>query len=52
MCGPTVAAVLARELRVPVPEVGTYRIRIPVRPLPLAALASLEGGDADDLLEE
>ncbi len=44
MCGPTVAAVIARERGVPVEAVGTWRIRSPVRPLPLVALAALEGG--------
>jgi NADPH-dependent 2,4-dienoyl-CoA reductase/sulfur reductase-like enzyme len=48
MCGPTVAAIIAHERGVPVPEVGTYRIRIPVRPLPLAILAELEGGEPDE----
>jgi len=44
MCGPAVAAVIARAQNVPVEAVGTWRIRFPVRPLPLAALAALEGG--------
>jgi NADPH-dependent 2,4-dienoyl-CoA reductase/sulfur reductase-like enzyme len=44
MCGPTVAAVIARERGVPVEAVGTWRVRTPVRPLPLVALAALEGG--------
>jgi NADPH-dependent 2,4-dienoyl-CoA reductase/sulfur reductase-like enzyme len=48
MCGPTVAAIIAHERGVPVQEVGTYRIRIPVRPLPLAILAELEGGEPDE----
>ncbi|HSU05087.1 MAG TPA: NAD(P)/FAD-dependent oxidoreductase [Acetobacteraceae bacterium] len=43
MCGPTVAAVIARETGRNMAEVGTYRIRIPVRPVPLAALADLVG---------
>jgi len=50
MCGPTVAAIIARERGVAVQDVGNYRIRIPVRPLPLAALALLEGGAADGSL--
>ena len=44
MCGPIVAAVLAREQNLPVEAVGMWRIRFPVRPLPLTALAALEGG--------
>jgi octopine oxidase subunit A len=50
MCGPTVAAIIASERGVPVQDVGNYRIRIPVRPVPLAVLAELEGGAADDSL--
>jgi NADPH-dependent 2,4-dienoyl-CoA reductase/sulfur reductase-like enzyme len=41
MCGPTIAPVIARETGRAVQEVGTYRIRIPVRPVPLALLAEL-----------
>jgi NADPH-dependent 2,4-dienoyl-CoA reductase/sulfur reductase-like enzyme len=44
MCGPGVAAVIAREQNLPVEAVGTWRIRFPVRPLPLTALAALAGG--------
>lgn len=44
MCGPAVAAVLAREQNLPIDAVGTWRIRFPARPLPLTCLASLEGG--------
>jgi octopine oxidase subunit A len=43
MCGPTVARVIARESGRSIAEVGTYRIRIPVRPVPLMALAELLG---------
>jgi NADPH-dependent 2,4-dienoyl-CoA reductase/sulfur reductase-like enzyme len=43
MCGPTVAAVVARERHLPIEAMGTWRIRFPVRPLPLVALAALEG---------
>lgn len=41
VCGPTVAAILARENRLSPEEVGYYRIRPPLKPLPLAALAAL-----------
>ncbi len=44
MCGPAVAAVIAREQNLPIEAVGTWRIRFPVRPLPLTALAALAGG--------
>jgi hypothetical protein len=43
MCGPTVAAVIARESGRSIRDVGTYRIRIPVRPVPLMAFAELAG---------
>jgi octopine oxidase subunit A len=43
MCGPTVARVIARESGRSIAEVGAYRIRIPVRPVPLMALAELVG---------
>ena len=43
MCGPTVAAVIARESGRSIRDVGTYRIRIPVRPVPLMAFAELVG---------
>lgn len=45
MCGPTVSAVIARESGHSIQEVGTYRIRIPVRPIPLTALADLVGDE-------
>jgi thioredoxin reductase len=50
MCGPTIGSVIARETGRPVREVGPYRIRIPVRPVPLALLADLqdETGWKDD----
>ncbi|MGH7115489.1 MAG: (2Fe-2S)-binding protein [Stellaceae bacterium] len=46
MCGPTVAAVIARESGRSIADLGTYRIRIPVRPVPLVALAELAAGEA------
>jgi bacterioferritin-associated ferredoxin len=45
VCGPTVAAILARENRLSPEEVGYYRIRPPLKPLPLAALAALADTD-------
>ena len=41
LCGLTVTQILASELDKPVAEVGAYRIRSPLKPVPLAALASL-----------
>jgi len=49
VCGPTVAAILASENRLSPEEVGYYRIRPPLKPLPLAALAAL--ADADETPE-
>ncbi len=49
VCGPTVAAILATENRLSPEEVGYYRIRPPLKPLPLAALAAL--ADADETPE-
>lgn len=43
LCGPTVGALIARETGHSIQEVGTYRIRIPVRPIPLMTLAALAG---------
>lgn len=40
-CGLAVSQILASELGKPVAEVGAYRIRSPLKPVPLAALASL-----------
>jgi NAD(P)H-nitrite reductase large subunit len=43
MCGPTVSALIARETGRSIQDVGAYRIRVPVRPIPLVALAELVG---------
>ena len=45
MCGLTVAEVMAKELGRSVEEVGYYRIRSPIKPLPLSALAALEADE-------
>jgi len=42
MCALTVSEVIADTLGKPVPEVGTYRIRFPIKPLTVGELASLE----------
>ncbi len=41
MCGLTVSQILASELGKPVAEVGAYRIRAPLKPIPLGSLAAL-----------
>lgn len=40
-CGLAVSQILASELGKPVAEVGAYRIRSPLKPVPLASLAAL-----------
>lgn len=41
ICGLPVTGILARELRVSPAEVGAYRIRAPLKPVPLSAIAKL-----------
>lgn len=41
MCGLTVSQILANELNKPVSEIGSYRIRSPLKPVPMNALAQL-----------
>ncbi|MBS0437762.1 MAG: FAD-dependent oxidoreductase [Proteobacteria bacterium] len=41
VCGNVVTQVLADELGIPPGEVGAYRIRAPLKPIPLGALAGL-----------
>jgi bacterioferritin-associated ferredoxin len=41
MCGATVSQILAAELGKPVTEVGAYRVRAPLKPVPLDSLAAL-----------
>jgi hypothetical protein len=41
ICGPVVEAILAAENGLSRQEVGSYRIRPPLKPLPLAAIAAL-----------
>lgn len=45
ICGPVVAAILAAENRLSPQEVGAYRIRPPLKPVPLAAIATLAATD-------
>jgi thioredoxin reductase len=42
ICGPIVAEVIARALQQTADKPGQFRVRMPVRPLPLAALAELQ----------
>lgn len=44
VCGTVVAQVLAAELGKPPGEVGAYRIRAPLKPIPLRALTALAEG--------
>ena len=48
MCGLTVTQILAGELGKPPDEVGAYRIRAPLKPIPLASLASLATSSPKD----
>ena len=45
MCGSTIARILAEGLDTDMASVGHYRLRIPVKPLPLAELAELKHAD-------
>ena len=45
VCGTVVTQVLAQALFRPEAEVGAYRIRAPIKPVPLGALAAMADGD-------
>jgi NADPH-dependent 2,4-dienoyl-CoA reductase/sulfur reductase-like enzyme len=45
VCGTVVTQVLAEALGKPEAEVGAYRIRAPIKPVPLGALAAMADGD-------
>ena len=45
VCGTVVTQVLAQALGRPEAEVGAYRIRAPIKPVPLGALAAMADGD-------
>ena len=49
MCGLAVTQILAAELKVSPTQVGAYRIRAPLKPIPLASLAAMA---ADNITEE
>jgi hypothetical protein len=42
VCGPVVAAILGAENALAPEDVGQYRIRPPLKPVPLSALAALD----------
>lgn len=50
MCALTIAEVIARERGLPMAQIGLFRTRIPVKPVPLAALARL--GNAQDDVQD
>jgi hypothetical protein len=49
MCGLTVTQILAAELNISPTEVGAYRIRAPLKPIPLASVAAM---DSDNIIQE
>lgn len=52
MCGIAVTQILAAELGRAPAEVGAYRIRPPLKPVPIASIASLAGNAAEQPDEE
>jgi NADPH-dependent 2,4-dienoyl-CoA reductase/sulfur reductase-like enzyme len=49
MCGLTVTQILAAELNISPTEVGAYRIRAPLKPIPLASVAAMA---SDNIIQE
>jgi NADPH-dependent 2,4-dienoyl-CoA reductase/sulfur reductase-like enzyme len=47
ICGITVTQILAKALDQPPGQVGAYRIRAPLKPVPLGSIAALAEGSAD-----
>lgn len=45
MCGMTVAEIIADVHQASVPETGYFRVRPPLKPVPLGALANMENGE-------
>jgi hypothetical protein len=45
MCGMTVAEIIADVHRTPVSETGHFRVRPPLKPVPLGALANMENSE-------
>jgi NADPH-dependent 2,4-dienoyl-CoA reductase/sulfur reductase-like enzyme len=52
LCGLTVSELMAEARGVPVPEVGRYRIRPPVKPVTVRELAGLQGLDREPRIGE
>ncbi len=52
LCGITVTQILAAELGRTPQEIGAYRVRAPLKPVPIAAVATLAGLDAEASTEE
>ena len=46
LCGPTVSRLIAEARGVSISEVGYFRLRPPVKPVPLRCFASLDEGVA------
>lgn len=46
LCGLTVSRLIAEERGVPISEVGYFRLRPPVKPIPLRSFAAVRGGTA------
>lgn len=46
LCGPSVIELIAEQRGVTVPEVGHYRLRMPVKPITLAEIASMPQSEA------
>jgi hypothetical protein len=51
VCGPSVAALIARETDRPRAEVGQFRVRPPVFPTPLTALKAVADDQAANTLQ-
>ena len=52
ICGITVTQILAKALDKPPAQVGAYRIRAPLKPVPLGSIAALAEGSADHVEPE
>jgi len=54
MCGPTVTALIGQIRGVPPEEVGYYRLRPPLKPIPLAEIAAMAvaGGERQDAIRD
>lgn len=48
MCGPVLSQIVARETGRPVADIGALRIRPPLKPVPMGAIAALATGDPYD----